>query len=99
MNDVIKGTFNGLVEKKLINIGSRSEHEGVLLTTDEGNIFELRIKGHNPFSDPELDAFAGQKVSVEGDAYRGLLFVDDAAKITVQKSPDCKIPRPPQPKL
>jgi hypothetical protein len=45
--------------------GSKSEHEAVMLVTDEGE-FRLRRKGGNPFHDPSLEQLVGREIEAEG---------------------------------
>ncbi len=90
--------FTGLVIRKLINIGSKSEHEAIMLDRGDGQPLELRVKGGNPFQDPALAPFVGQRVRVVGVTGSGVpqIFVDNAADITVLGPPG-KPMRPPKP--
>ena len=58
--------LKGSVIKKRIAVGSKSEHEAVVLTTDEGE-YVLRRKGGNPFFDEELEKLVGRRIMCEGD--------------------------------
>lgn len=58
---VVRGT----VTRRPYAAGSKSEHEAVMLVTDEGE-FRLRRKGGNPFSDPSLDRLVGKRIEAEG---------------------------------
>lgn len=84
-----KKTYTGMVRKETYAKGSKSEHQAVVLDTGDGNPMKLRIRGNNPFSDPELDQFVGMRVSVEGIAGSGvnILFVEKAADIVVLGPP------------
>lgn len=68
-------TYHGLVTRVQYASGSKSEHEAVVLVTDEGT-WPLRRVGANPFVDDELTAYVGESVTVEGRLHRGVLFVD-----------------------
>ena len=65
----------GHVVRMMLNEGSKSEHEGVVLHSDKGS-FELRRKGANPFSDPGLDELVGKSIVAEGDLHQSLLLLD-----------------------
>lgn len=58
--------LQGRVNKKLFAAGTKSEHEAVVLTTDEGE-YVLRRKGGNPFSDRVLESLVGKRIRCEGD--------------------------------
>lgn len=55
----------GRVTRRPYAVGSKSEHEAVMLVTDEGE-FRLTRRGGNPFSDPELDRLVGKYLEAEG---------------------------------
>jgi len=94
-----KDTYTGMVTRKRINVGSKSEHEAVVINVD-GVDMKLRINGGNPFHDPALDAFVGKRVKVEGVAGSGVPFimVDSVADIVVLGPPG-RPSRPPAPKM
>lgn len=58
---VVKGT----VARRPYAVGSKSEHEAVVLITDEGE-FRLQRKGGNPFHDPSLEKLIGKEIEAEG---------------------------------
>jgi hypothetical protein len=58
--------LKGSVIKKLTAAGSKSEHEAVVLITDEGE-YVLRRKGGNPFFDEELENLVGKRILCEGN--------------------------------
>jgi hypothetical protein len=58
---VVKGT----VARRPYAVGSKSEHEAVVLITDEGE-FRLQRKGGNPFHDPTLEKLIGKEIEAEG---------------------------------
>ena len=55
----------GKVTRRPYAAGSKSEHEAVMLVTDEGE-FRLQIKGGNPFHDPALERLVGRQIEAEG---------------------------------
>lgn len=91
-----KSTFTGVVRRERVNVGSKSEHEAVVLDTGAGPHLKLRLNRGNPFHDPALDAFVGMRVTLEGVAGSGLPFVmvDSVADIKVLGPPG----RPHHPK-
>jgi hypothetical protein len=59
--------LKGKVAKKLLYAGTKSEHEGLVLVTAEGE-FKLQRKGGNPFWDETLAELDGKEIEVEGTA-------------------------------
>ena len=55
----------GVVVRRRINIGSKSEHDATMLVSEEG-AFKLRRSGGHPFSDPEVQALVGFRIRAEG---------------------------------
>jgi hypothetical protein len=58
-------TFRGKVAKRLLAAGSKSEHEGLVLVTDSGEL-TLRRQGGNPFWDETLASLEGKAIECEG---------------------------------
>ena len=46
--------------------GTGSEHDGVMLTTDDGERLLLVRLGGNPFADPDTLRLAGKRIEAEG---------------------------------
>jgi hypothetical protein len=65
--------LKGKVAKKLLYAGTKSEHEGLVLVTAEGE-FKLQRKGGNPFWDEMLAELEGKEIEVEG-AMRETRFI------------------------
>jgi hypothetical protein len=57
--------LRGRVVKKLLYAGTKSEHEGLVLVTAEGE-FKLLRKGGNPFWDETLAELEGKEIEAEG---------------------------------
>ena len=57
--------IRGRVVKKRLYAGTKSEHEGLVLVTAEGE-FKLLRKGGNPFRDEILAELEGKEVEAEG---------------------------------
>jgi hypothetical protein len=57
--------LRGKVSKKLLYAGTKSEHEGLVLVTAEGE-FKLQRKGGNPFWDETLAELEGKEIEGEG---------------------------------
>jgi hypothetical protein len=55
----------GRIEKRLLYAGTKSEHEGLVLVTAEGE-FKLQRKGGNPFRDDALAKLEGKEIEAEG---------------------------------
>jgi hypothetical protein len=62
---VNRRVVRGTVTRRPYAVGSKSEHEAVMLVTDEGE-FRLQRKGGNPFADPELERLVGKRIEAEG---------------------------------
>lgn len=67
--------LEGNVIRKRINIGSKSEHNSVVLVTTDGE-FKLRVQGGHPFSDPEVDKLVGQRIRGEGFMSAGQFIME-----------------------
>ena len=67
--------LEGNVVRKRINIGSKSEHNSVVLVTTDGE-FKLRVQGGHPFSDPEVDKLVGQRIRGEGFMSAGQFIME-----------------------
>ena len=68
-------TLEGLVVRKRVSIGSKSEHDAILLVTPDGQEYKLRRQEGNPFRDPELDALEGKRIECEGIVRDGLVIM------------------------
>ena len=66
--------YTGQVIKKRVGVGSKSEHDAVLLVTDAGE-YQLRRLGGNPFRDPELDTLVGRTIHAEGQLHGHILIM------------------------
>lgn len=67
-------THRGRVVLKTSGRGSKSEHEAVVLVTDDGE-FVLRRPGGNPFADPVLRRLVGKTIECSGTPRDGKLIV------------------------
>lgn len=57
--------YRGLVERRRLSAGSKSEHEGLVLVTASGE-YTLRRQGGNPFWDEELAPLEGRRIECDG---------------------------------
>jgi hypothetical protein len=73
--------LEGLVVRKRINIGSKSEHDATVLVTEEGE-FKLRRQGGHPFSDPDVQALTGKRIRAKGFVSAGQLIIETYEVIT-----------------
>ena len=67
-------TFTGKVVKKPWGVGSKSEHQAVMLVTKEKE-YILREMGANPFQNSKLDNLVGQEVTLEGQILNDYVFL------------------------
>lgn len=68
-------TYQGRVVRKRVSIGSKSEHDSLVLVTPEGQEYKLRRQQGNPFRDPELDVLEGKRIECEGIVRDGLIIM------------------------
>jgi hypothetical protein len=68
-------TYQGRVVRKRVSIGSKSEHDALVLVTPDGQEYKLRREGGNPFRDPELDVLEGKRIECEGVLRNGQLIM------------------------
>ncbi len=68
-------TLQGRVVRKRLSIGSKSEHEALVLVTPDDQEYKLRRQEGNPFRDPELDALEGKRIECEGVVREGLVIM------------------------
>lgn len=66
--------YIGQVVKKPYAVGSKSEHNAVMLVTETGE-HVLRRAGGNAFQDDQLDALVGKKIDCLGILYNGQLIM------------------------
>jgi len=57
--------ISGRVIKKKLYAGTKSEHEGLVLVTADGE-FKLQRKGGNPFWDETIAGLEGKEIEAEG---------------------------------
>ena len=62
--------LSGRVTKRLLYPGTKSEHEGLVLLTPEGE-YKLRRQGGNPFWDETLASLEGKQIEGEGILRKG----------------------------
>lgn len=71
--------LRGRVSKKVLYIGTKSEHEAITLITGQGE-FKLRRKGGNAFMDDILINLDGKEIEGDG-VLRGNQFILDKWEI------------------
>lgn len=57
--------YRGKVQRRRLSPGSKSEHEGLVLVTEEGE-YTLRRQGGNPFWDETLAPLEGKRIECDG---------------------------------
>jgi hypothetical protein len=62
--------LRGRVTKRLLYSGTKSEHEGLVLLTPEGE-FKIRRQGGNPFWDETIASLEDKEIEVEGILRKG----------------------------
>lgn len=65
--------IRGRVVRKRLYAGTKSEHEGLVLVTAQGE-YKLQRKGGNPFWDDTLAELEGREIEAEG-ALRETRFI------------------------
>jgi len=69
-------TLRGRVERRRLNVGSKSEHEALVLVDDVGALWKLRRLGGHPFNDSALDGLEGRRVELNGYGDGPTFFLD-----------------------
>lgn len=69
-------SLSGRVERQLLAAGTKSEHRGLVLCTEDGIRYRLRRRAGNPFQDPVLAQLEGQQVTLHGQVDGTLLWVE-----------------------
>jgi hypothetical protein len=59
-------TIEGRAASETVHRGTASEHEGVVVTTLDGEKLVLERVGGNPFEDGDTQVLIGHEVAVEG---------------------------------
>jgi hypothetical protein len=67
--------IEGRVTRKRINVGSKSEHQAMVLVTKDGE-FKLRRQGGHPFSDPDVQALHGKRIRAKGIIAAGQFLME-----------------------
>jgi len=62
---VTRRVLRGEVTRRRYAPGSKSEHDSVMIVTDQGE-YRLRRRGGNPFNDPSLDELVGKRIEAAG---------------------------------
>lgn len=76
-------TYTGLVQRKRLDEGSKSEREATVLVS-AGTEYVLRRRGGNPFEvDNSLDEFVGKEVACEGVLQDLTLIFDSCRQATL----------------
>lgn len=68
--------MTGHVVRKRINVGSKSDHEAVMLVCTRGE-FKLRRRGGPPVGDDALHALVGKRIRASGIVSAGQFIVDE----------------------
>ena len=80
--------LSGEVRKERIGVGSKSEHDAVMLLTDDGR-FRLQRKNANPFDDPKLDGLVGKRIEARGQrAGPSFVVEDDIIELQPEQADD-----------
>lgn len=65
----------GQVIHEVVNRGSKSEHDAVVLKTPDGQTYVLRRQSGPAFADPELEALVGKSFLIDGMAAGNTLMM------------------------
>lgn len=75
--------FSGTVVLRLVNRGSKSEHEAAFLDTGEQSLRLKRVSAP-PFHDPVFARLAGQRIRCEGQLANGVLSVSNWVRVPAE---------------
>lgn len=93
-----QATLTGVIDREVINKGSKSEHESIVLKTDNGMTIALKMKGANPFEiNGALKPLVGNRATITGDLANSALYVADLSDVKIQPRRTCGTPPPPRP--
>ena len=67
-------TFRGRVERRRVARGSKSEHDAVVLVSEDG-VYILRQRGGHAFEDPVLERLVGKELELDGVLHDATLHV------------------------
>lgn len=68
---------SGVVRRRTVDHGSKSESEAVVLDTEDGESYVLRRKGGSAFGDDQIDKLVGQSIAAEGVGIGQTLIMND----------------------
>jgi hypothetical protein len=71
--------IEGAVVRKRLNVGSKSEHDAVVVVCAQGQ-YKLRRAGGHPFADPALEPLVGKRVRASGTVSANQ-FIADAIEV------------------
>lgn len=72
--------FSGIVVRRRVGLGTKSDHDAVVLLTDDG-AFKLRRSGANAFQDDVLDRLVGKRVRARGIVRSGQLIASEVEAV------------------
>jgi len=72
--------LSGEVRKERFGVGSKSEHDAVMLITENGR-FRLQRKNANPFGDAKLDGLVGKRIEARGQRAGPSFVIDDVTEL------------------
>lgn len=58
-------TWTGVIERRLLAAGSKSERQGLVLRLDGGQVLPVRRLGGHDFRDEVLEGLLGQRLTVQ----------------------------------
>lgn len=73
-------TYTGSVVKRPFGLGTKSEHDAILLETQDKE-YVLRRQGGNAFRDPELEGLVGSRIRCTGTVTGYTLLITDYAML------------------
>ena len=94
-------TLTGTITKGEVLTGSKSEHVGPILRSDDGTEYRLFLIGDNPFQNESTDSLIGQRVTLSGVWRNGVVRVAPADLSVVAAAhhavePEAQPPTPDQ---
>lgn len=72
--------IEGMVTKKQIAKGSKSERDAIVIITKIGEFVLKRATG-NPFSDPELESLVGKQIECDGSIHNQYFMMTNWSEI------------------
>jgi hypothetical protein len=77
----------GIIKMTRLSVGSKQEHDTLVLLNEEDKIYRLHLEGENPFEESWLRTLEGRRVSLKGTWLRGVVVLAKETDLSVLEHP------------